>query len=51
MQPRQPAARRSDRVDPLQLEDAFEFLDPLDIRINDHPIGMTDMCRNVKYIL
>ncbi len=47
----------------LQREDAFELLDPLDIRINDHPIGMLmrvrlnaspgaiDTCRKVKHIL
>ena len=40
MQPRQPAARSAYRKDPLQVEYSFEFLDSLDIRINDHPIGM-----------
>ncbi len=47
----------------LQREDSFELLDPLDIRINDHPIGMLmrvrpnaspgaiDTCRKVKHIL
>jgi len=27
----------------MQLDDAFELLDPLDIRINDYPIVMTRM--------